>query len=477
MTYFAGTVQWKISGDVETARRELTGLALKWLHHARDAKHLGKFGFFDTGWKHYPQGNLRVISNLGIDTVYMDAVGGEEAVREIKPMQEFAPAFSATDPDGKFGIILADWELNPVEWIEVYTDDTAKNYNGIRFKDWYVVPQVPTIITQPVMRSGETYPKVSTVLSPNPIWEQSVVYYPSLTTPQNEGNPVDIKKWTSISSDTVAILNAEIPIYRDFLQYAWDAYGIYTNYSGTQMGAGYSSYTALAGTMTRAMTGIQGRLTKFSIAIMTDGGYSLLSPYGKDTPTYTTKTNQYVAQYLYSGINELIPRVTYTSTSNDSTTNTYSNIPDDTVFGGEYLQYAVYRMYFLSSFELAKDMEGTIFNPVTEYEKYNSEDGFKKEVGTFVFDYYNLDGIILNKYGSQNVLSLPESFVVPTFMPKTSTNRAFVDSQPGYMYALFRGKSLSSELDKLVTKITAKNEKFAGDYTYKKQMYVVTKGR
>jgi hypothetical protein len=81
LMYRTGTVQWKISGDTEKARRELTGLALKWLHHARDAKHLGNFGYFDTGWKRYPQGNIRVVSNLGIDTVYMNAiseVGGEQ---------------------------------------------------------------------------------------------------------------------------------------------------------------------------------------------------------------------------------------------------------------------------------------------------------------------------------------------------------------------------------------------------------------
>ena len=78
MTYSVGTVQWRISGDKEKARRELTGHALHWLHLAREAKHLGKFTWHDTGWKNFPQGNIRVISTPSVDTVYMDAVSGGE---------------------------------------------------------------------------------------------------------------------------------------------------------------------------------------------------------------------------------------------------------------------------------------------------------------------------------------------------------------------------------------------------------------
>jgi len=124
MTYFAGTVQWKISGDTEKARRELTGLALKWLHHARDAKHLGKFGYFDTGWKRYPQGNIRVVSNLGTDTVYMNAVpeisgGGRKYVIPL-----LWPAYEVADQDAVYpseeynrrdGVLIAKWNtLEPL---------------------------------------------------------------------------------------------------------------------------------------------------------------------------------------------------------------------------------------------------------------------------------------------------------------------------------------------------------------------------
>lgn len=111
MTYFAGTVQWKISGDTEKARRELTGLALKWLHVARDAKHLGNFGYFDTGWKRYPQGNIRVVSNLGTDTVYMNAIGGGEVEKKKIYNTPIILAYKVQDESriNEFGNPMEGW--------------------------------------------------------------------------------------------------------------------------------------------------------------------------------------------------------------------------------------------------------------------------------------------------------------------------------------------------------------------------------
>ena len=128
MTYFTGTTQWKISGDVGKARRELTGLALKWLHVAREAKHLGKFTWYDTGWRRYPQGNIRVVSTPSVETVYMDAVSGGEIAE--KQGMACTLAFCAHDEqENKKVYVKASEKIEPQS---VMPDDTREcmSYGG-----------------------------------------------------------------------------------------------------------------------------------------------------------------------------------------------------------------------------------------------------------------------------------------------------------------------------------------------------------
>ena len=132
LMYKVGTIQWRISGDKEKARKELTGDALHWLHLAREAKHLGNFTWYDTGWKNFPNGNIRVISTPSVDTIYMDAVGARiKGKKYIVPL--LWPAYKVEDKGNNDGVIIASWsDLKPLHFFtaggiqDIYKDGSWK---------------------------------------------------------------------------------------------------------------------------------------------------------------------------------------------------------------------------------------------------------------------------------------------------------------------------------------------------------------
>ena len=147
MTYFIGTVQWIISGDKDKARRELTGLAQRLLYKARNAKDIGNLVHYDTGWWEYPQGRIRVLSQRGIDTVYMEAVSGGEGIGKEERKEFPAIKVQNTDLPLGYGWIITNWELKPLYYADeieiadiVDIDDdyeTESSYNSWAFPPGY----------------------------------------------------------------------------------------------------------------------------------------------------------------------------------------------------------------------------------------------------------------------------------------------------------------------------------------------------
>jgi hypothetical protein len=492
MTYFTGTVQWKISGDTEKARRELTGLALKWLHHARDAKHLGNFGYFDTGWKHYPEGNIRVISNLGTDMVFMDAVSGGITLLKEKPQFAFYPAFKAQIDSTHQGLIIADWKtLESIEWAEADTENKNlenKPYIFITEKGtkYYLVPQVPVAsalirtsgYTEGVHNPNYSYLTLNFVAryvntmfmitDGNGDISGPLEYiddnYDSLTDIARCGffEPDELTNTVSISGTSRNIARSSIGYYQRELHNAGAYYAHeHTPFRGWQPD---HSDESIPGLVNYNAGGKRSKLTKRSLLYHTDNyqeDYYYNWGLHELGGIFYWTTNLKLDASVYSGVSTLKKWETYTVTDDSYVPSNPTNLTQTQK--GPHIVHAASNIFFMpSKIDFVKNYQGIRFPDTDEYEKYNTNANEAKEVAILVLDYYDI-----NIYPGV----APPANVYPC--PYISTTYDGFQYFTKYKYyAICHGKA---DDEKFVSRLILDMELFENKYTYLKDMYVVVK--